>query len=163
MQTSDTPIVLGIDPGIGRVGYGIIADDGDKPRIVCYGVIETERQQPVSDRLRVIHHALSDLIRRHKPNRIVVEKLFFAKNATTAMVVGEARGVVLLTASEAAIPVFEISPASVKKAITGYGRAEKGQVQRMLKAMFRLDRAPSPDDAADALALALHGSRKLMS
>ncbi len=157
MSTSSRTI-LGIDPGIGRVGYGVVSAVRGELTLVSYGVIETEPRRPVAFRLRRISGAVRDLIASHHPDRIALERLFFAKNASTAMVVGEARGVILLAAEEAGLPVVEFTPPTVKKTLTGYGSADKGQMQRMIKVMFRLKHTPKPDDAADAIAIALCGS-----
>lgn len=152
--------ILGIDPGIGRVGYGLILARGGDLHLKTYGVIETSKRMPTGERLRHIHAALLRLISKHHPDRIAVEKLFFSKNIKTATVVGEARGVILLVAAEATIPVVDYSPQEVKQAVTGYGNAEKRQLQRMVQALFRLKRPPTPDDAADAIALAVCGAQQ---
>lgn len=150
--------VLGIDPGIGRVGYGIVSTARGTQKLVSYGVIETEPKRPVGFRLQRIYRAVRDLIASHHPDRLALERLFFAKNASTAMVVGEARGAILLAAEQSGLPVVEFTPPAIKKSLTGYGNADKGQVQRMIKVMFRLTHTPKPDDAADAIAIALCGS-----
>ncbi len=156
MRKSSTR-VLGIDPGLGRVGFGVVEAIGSKVRLLAYGVIETPARTSTERRLLRIHERLRALVVAYHPDRMAVEELFFARNTTTAMSVGAARGVVLLAAAQSHLAVREFSPATVKQAITGYGRAEKGQVQRMLQSLFRLRRPPTPDDAADAIAVALCG------
>lgn len=146
--------ILGIDPGIGRVGYGIIKKEGSKLTAVTYGCIETPKTDDHGLRLQMIKTDLGKIIRDHKPEVIGVEKLFFQKNVKTATVVGEARGVILLLCFESGAKVVEIGPGQVKQSLTGYGHADKKQMQQMVKIIFKLDRVPKPDDAADALAVA---------
>jgi crossover junction endodeoxyribonuclease RuvC len=146
--------ILGIDPGIGRVGYGVIEQTGSKLKAVKYGCIETPKTDDHGLRLQMIKTDLGKIIREHKPEVIGVEKLFFQKNVKTAGVVGEARGVILLLASECGAKVVEVGPGQVKQALTGYGSADKNQMQQMVKILFKLDEVPKPDDAADALAVA---------
>jgi crossover junction endodeoxyribonuclease RuvC len=146
-------ITVGIDPGTARLGYGVI--DADGPRAVDFGVVETPSGLALPDRLAVLFDRLTDLLAAHRPRAVAVEQLFFARNATTAMAVGQARGVVLLAAARAGVPVAEYTPAEVKQAVVGYGRADKGQMQEMVRLLLGLERAPHPDDAADALAVAL--------
>jgi crossover junction endodeoxyribonuclease RuvC len=147
-------IILGIDPGIGRVGYGIIEKVGSKIKAVAYGCIETPKADDHGLRLQTIKTDLGKIIRDYKPEVIGVEKLFFQKNVKTAGVVGEARGVILLLASESGARVIEVGPGQVKQALTGYGSADKKQMQQMVKIIFKLKNIPKPDDAADALAVA---------
>jgi crossover junction endodeoxyribonuclease RuvC len=147
-------VILGIDPGIGRVGYGVIEQTGSKLKAVKYGCIETPKTDDHGLRLQMIKTDLGKIIREHKPEVIGVEKLFFQKNVKTAGVVGEARGVILLLASECGAKVVEVGPGQVKQALTGYGSADKNQMQQMVKILFKLDEVPRPDDAADALAVA---------
>jgi len=146
-------ITVGIDPGTARLGYGVI--DADGPRAVDFGVVETPSGLALPDRLAALFDRLTDLLADHRPRAVAVEQLFFARNATTAMAVGQARGVVLLAAARAGVPVAEYTPAEVKQAVVGYGRAEKGQMQEMVRLLLGLERVPHPDDAADALAVAL--------
>lgn len=160
MPTSDLT-VLGIDPGLGRVGYGFVRRRRGELTLNDFGVIETPPHAPVGQRLQLIHGQLRVLIKRHRPHQIAVEKLFFSKNVKTALAVGEARGVVLLAAAETNTPLEEFSPQAVKLSVTGYGHADKQQVQRMIQSQFRLKRPPSPDDAADAIALAVCGTQRL--
>lgn len=161
----DMERILGIDPGFGRVGWGVIEKKKSEWEVVGWGCIETSAKNSFIERLKEIHCAVTFLIKKYRPERIVVEDLFFAKNVKTAMKVGEARGVILLTCVQAGVPVDEFTPLQIKQAITGYGRAEKGQVQRMVQMILKIKNKITPDDAADALAVALTGgaSRKLLS
>ncbi len=147
-------ITLGIDPGTARLGYGVVADHPE-PNALAYGVVETAQDRPMPDRLAVLFDAVGDLIALHRPTTLAVEQLFFARNVTTAMTVGQARGVVLLAAARAGVGVAEYTPSEVKQAIAGYGKADKAQMQEMVRLILGLPEAPYPDDAADALAVAL--------
>lgn len=147
-------ITIGIDPGTAILGYGVIAGDGDA-RLVEYGVFETAKDREMPDRLVTLYDAVTRLIAEHEPDDVAVEQLFFARNVTTAIAVGQARGVVLLAAAQQGVPVAEYSPSEVKNAIVGYGKADKRQMQEMVRIMLGLDAVPHPDDAADALAIAL--------
>jgi crossover junction endodeoxyribonuclease RuvC len=149
-------IVIGIDPGTATTGYGIIEEnkDGDF-RTIEFGVISTAARQPLENRLKTIYDQITSLILLHKPQSGAVEKLFFKQNVTNAIAVGQARGVVLLAMVMNGVDVYEYSPSEVKSAISGYGNAEKSQVQAMVKAILGLDDIPRPDDAADALAIAI--------
>lgn len=151
-------IVLGLDPGFGRLGYGVIAVDGAKDVCVDVGCLTTPKGE-LGPRLVALRGQLQQLIARHQPERIVIEKLFFSKNVTTAIDVGQARGVILLTCTEAGAVIVEVSPQEVKLAVAGYGNADKRQVQQMVQALLKLPELPRPDDAADALAIALAGAR----
>jgi crossover junction endodeoxyribonuclease RuvC len=149
-------IVIGIDPGLARLGYGVIEAADGHIRMVCYGCIETSgRNLRASERLLKIYTAVEGLLEQHRPSHLSLEKLFFAKNISSAMGVSEVRGIVLLAAEQRAVPVTEYTPNQVKQAITGSGRADKRQMQEMIKRLLRLDEIPSPDDAADALSIAL--------
>ena len=148
-------IVLGIDPGTARTGYGIVAREGSQLTMIDYGCIETVNDRPLEARLLIIHEALTDLLDTHRPEAVGVERLFFNKNVQTAFAVGQARGVVLLAAAQHGLPLFEYGPHEVKLAVTGYGRAAKDQVQRMVQAVLAMSELPRPDDAADALAVAV--------
>ena len=148
-------IVLGIDPGTARTGYGIVARDGSQLTMIDYGCIETVPDRPLEARLLIIHETLTDLLETHRPEAVGVERLFFNKNVQTAFAVGQARGVVLLAAAQHGLPLFEYGPHEVKLAVTGYGRASKEQVQRMVQAVLAMAELPRPDDAADALAVAV--------
>lgn len=147
-------ITLGIDPGTARLGYGVVVS-GEDANALAYGVVETPRGMPMAERLVVLFDAVERLIGEHAPDILAVEQLFFARNVTTAMTVGQARGVVLLAGARAGLAIAEYTPAEVKQAVAGYGKAGKPQMQEMVRLILRLDRIPSPDDAADALAVAL--------
>jgi crossover junction endodeoxyribonuclease RuvC len=148
-------IVLGIDPGTASLGYGIVERVGGSVRALDFGVFETTPADPLPVRLDAIHRAVADLIATHCPALVAVERLFFSRNAQTAFAVGQARGVVLLAAAQAGIEVREATPNEVKLAVTGYGAADKEQVARMVAVVCGLAKAPTPDDAADALATAV--------
>jgi crossover junction endodeoxyribonuclease RuvC len=148
-------IVLGIDPGTAALGYGVVERDGGALRAVDVGCVTTSADLPLGERLRIIHDALTELIETHRPTLLGVERLFFSKNAQTAFAVGQARGVVLLAAAQHGVDVREATPNEVKVAVAGYGAAEKAQVGRMVATILGLDAVPTPDDAADALAVAI--------
>jgi crossover junction endodeoxyribonuclease RuvC len=148
-------IVIGIDPGLARVGYGVIEVRNRQPEAVCYGCIETDKALPAPSRLLQVYTELESLYARYPPSHVAVEKLFFSKNITSAMSVSEARGVILLLAEQRQVPVTEYTPNQVKQAITGSGRADKRQMQEMITRLLRLKEIPKPDDAADALSIAL--------
>lgn len=148
-------IVLGIDPGTAMTGYGVVERTGSRLRALDYGCIETTPDWTLPQRLMTIHQALTDLIETHRPELMAVERLFFNRNVQTAFAVGQARGAVLLTAAQHSLPVFEYGPHEVKMAVTGYGRAHKDQVQKMVQAVLDMPVLPRPDDAADALAVAI--------
>lgn len=152
-------IILGIDPGIARLGYGVVEEIKQCTRAVAYGCFETKKSTPHDERLAAIHKELTRLIKKYRPDRVAVEKLFFSKNVKTALSVGEARGVIMLTCAELHVPTVEISPKEVKQALTGYGGADKQQIQRMVQLILGLKEIPKPDDAADALAIAIAGAR----
>ncbi len=147
--------ILGIDPGIADTGFGIIKNEGNKLICLDYGSIKTKAKTELADRLEIIHKELNNIIKKHKPNLIAVEQLFFCKNIKTALVVGHARGVVLLAAKQNKLPFKEFTPLQVKQAVTTYGQAGKTQVQKMVKLLLNLKELPKPDDAADALAIAI--------
>jgi crossover junction endodeoxyribonuclease RuvC len=148
-------LVLGVDPGLATTGYGLVASDGQALWPIAYGVIRTPAHTPVSERLVLLHRKLGEIIRQHHPDVSAVEELFFATNARTAMIVGEARGVLLYALAEAGLSVAEYTPLQIKQAVTGYGKADKHQVQQMVRHLLGLDDVPRPDDAADALAVAI--------
>jgi crossover junction endodeoxyribonuclease RuvC len=148
-------IVLGIDPGTAATGYGVVERNGASLRALDYGCLETLPTMALPQRLLEIHRAVTELIVTHHPAHVGVERLFFNKNVMTAFAVGQARGVVLLAAAEHGIPVYEYGPHEVKMAVTGYGRAAKDQVQRMVQMVLGMPTLPRPDDAADALAVAI--------
>jgi len=148
-------LVLGIDPGVATTGYGIVRSDGDTLEPVAYGVITTPAGSKLPVRLGSLYEQLLTLIDTYHPAEACVEELFFARNARTALSVGHARGVILLALANAGLPTSEYAPLQVKKAITGYGRASKEQMQRMVRLLLELESIPRPDDAADALAVAI--------
>ncbi len=149
-------IILGIDPGIADTGYGIISRDNRRNlRNLGYGSIKTKAGTEMTKRLHIINQELSRLIEEHKPELIAIEQLFFASNAKTAFVVGQARGVVMLTAKQHNVAITEFTPLEVKLAVSSYGKASKLQVQKMVKLLLNLKELPKPDDAADALAIAI--------
>jgi crossover junction endodeoxyribonuclease RuvC len=148
-------IILGIDPGTAATGYGVVERNGARLRALDYGCLETLPTMDLPRRLLEIHRAVTELILTHQPAQLGVERLFFNKNVQTAFAVGQARGVVLLAAAEHGLPVYEFGPHEVKLAVTGYGRAAKDQVQRMVQAVLGMPVLPRPDDAADALAVAI--------
>lgn len=150
--------VLGIDPGIGRMGWGIVDSEGSKLQAVDYGCLETEANSAVPKRLQFIHSFVLKTMKTYKPDVMAIEDLFFSNNAKTAFVVGQARGVILLAAAEYNIPVKIYTPLQVKIAVTGYGRAEKAQVGKMVQTILKLKTIPKPDDTTDALAIALTGT-----
>ena len=147
--------IIGIDPGTGILGFGVIEIVKTKPVLVDAGVIRTPVKEDDAVRLQTIFDELTDIIAQTKPDIMSVEKLFFARNVTTAMTVAQARGVVLLTAMQAGLKIFEYTPMQIKQAITGYGKADKKQMQEMVRVLLQLKEIPRPDDAADALAAAL--------
>jgi len=147
--------IIGIDPGIAITGYGIIDKNRNNYKPVCYGKITTEPQQQTFERLIILYETLMEIFQEYQPQFAAVEELFFNKNAKTAMIIGQARGVAILAAANAGLDVYEYTPLQVKQAVAGYGRAEKKQVQKMVKLLLNLDEIPRPDDVADALAIAL--------
>ncbi len=148
-------IVLGIDPGTAAMGYGVVERSGGSLRAIDVGCVETSPDLPLGQRLLAIHEAVVELIETHGPALVGVERLFFSKNVQTAFAVGQARGVVLLAAAQAGIDVREATPNEVKSAVAGYGSADKEQVGRMVATILGLSAVPTPDDAADALAVAI--------
>jgi crossover junction endodeoxyribonuclease RuvC len=149
-------LVIGIDPGIATTGYGLVqeAQDGSL-KMVAYGVIETPAGRPLPERLLLLHARLSELLILYRPESGAVEKLFFQRNVRTAMTVGQARGVALLALAQAGLQAADYTPMEVKQAVAGYGGADKNQVQQMVRALLGLADIPRPDDAADALAVAI--------
>jgi crossover junction endodeoxyribonuclease RuvC len=150
-------ICLGIDPGVGLLGYGVVIQSGDRMRALDYGAVATDPGLPLCERLREIYSAVSLKIEEHEPDVIAVERLFFGRNRTTAEMVFQARGVVLLAASLVGRVPYEPKPSEVKLAVCGNGAAEKPQVQGMVRCLLGLGETPRPDDAADALAIAITG------
>lgn len=147
--------ILGIDPGIAIVGFGFIDKQGSKLVPVQYGCIQTEAHTPEEERLLHVYEGMVQLMDKYKPDAVALEKLFFNRNVTTAMSVGQARGVMVLAAVQKGLPVSEYTPMQVKQAIVGYGKAEKRQVQEMTRMFLKLQAIPKPDDVADALAVAI--------
>jgi crossover junction endodeoxyribonuclease RuvC len=154
--------ILGFDPGYGRLGFGVIDFAKHEAAYVSCGVLTTPAGGRMGERLYEIARDVRTLFDKYQPQEMVIEALFFAKNTTTALQVAEVRGVLLLLAEEAGIPVKEVKPVEVKLALTGYGKADKKQMQEMIKTVLRLPSVPQPDDAADALAIAWTGAGKLI-
>ena len=155
-------LVLGIDPGTAITGYGLVREGSEGLVLADYGVVTTPAGWPLPQRLQIIYQELGRVIRQHQPEAAAVEELFFSRNVRTALSVGHARGVVLLALADAGLPTFEYKPLEVKQAIAGYGGADKQQVQEMVRMLLNLDHVPQPDDAADAVAVAvchIHSAR----
>lgn len=151
--------ILGIDPGIAIVGFGVVDKNGNRYSTVEYGAITTPAHTPLENRLKTIYDEMTLLFANLRPDAMSVEELFFNSNAKTAIAVGQARGVIILSAVENGVPIYEYTPLQVKQALTGYGRASKMQIQQMMRTMLGLSEIPKPDDVADALAIAVcHGN-----
>lgn len=149
-------LALGIDPGTAITGYGFVEEnERGELHSVAYGVIETPAQLPMAERLHLLHQKLSELLLLYRPESGAVEKLFFRRNVTTAISVGQARGVILLAMAQHGVEAMEYTPMQIKQAVTGWGGAEKGQIQEMVRVLLNLPEIPKPDDAADALAVAI--------
>jgi len=148
-------IILGIDPGYAILGYGVIEADGPRIRAVDYGVIETKAGQPFPERLEKLYLGMRQLINLYKPDHVAFEELFFYRNVNTALPVGAGRGVAILAAQQMGLPLYEYTPMQIKLAVTGSGHADKKQVQQMVRALLNLREVPKPDDAADALGVAI--------
>lgn len=155
--------ILGIDPGVATIGFGLVEADRSSARMVTYGTVTTPAGLPLSRRLFQISGDMEDLIGKLKPEVIAVEELFFNNNITTGIAVAHGRGVILLSAEKCGVPLFEYTPSQVKMAVVGYGKAEKRQVMDMTRRLLNLKSVPRPDDAADALALALCHARSFTS
>ncbi|MDO8668266.1 MAG: crossover junction endodeoxyribonuclease RuvC [bacterium] len=155
MKQKISNLILGIDPGIADTGFGVIKNENNKLTCLDYGSIKTSAKLNLSDRLEIINLELNKLIKKYQPNLISIEELFFCKNVKTALIVGQARGVIILTAKQNKVPIVEFTPLQVKQAVSTYGQADKQQVQRMVKIILNLKKLPKPDDAADALAIAI--------
>ncbi|MDR0591092.1 MAG: crossover junction endodeoxyribonuclease RuvC [Candidatus Nomurabacteria bacterium] len=148
--------ILGIDPGTGILGFGVVEfATGKKPKMVTAGVVKTPAHTPLHERLIEIYDGLKEIVTETSPDEVSIEKLFFAQNITTAISVSHARGVAMLVSAQAGLPIFEYTPLQIKQTLTGYGRADKKQVQEMVKLHLGLKQIPKPDDAADALAAAI--------
>lgn len=150
-----TKVILGVDPGIADCGYGVIKDEGGKISCLTYGSIKTSPKDDLITRLDILHRELDKIIKKYKPNVASVEELFFSKNVKTALTVGHARGVILLTFKQNNLKFLEFKPSQVKQGVTCYGAANKSQVQKMMQILLNLKEIPKPDDAADALAVAM--------
>ena len=148
-------IVLGIDPGYALMGWGVVEAEGSRMRLVNYGCVETKAGVPMQDRLRTLQLGVRDLLNIYRPDDVAFEELFFARNVTTALMVGAARGAAIIAAAEYTRNLYEYTPMQIKQAVTGYGKADKKQVQQMVKMLLKLDQVPKPDDAADAIACAI--------
>jgi len=148
-------LVLGIDPGTAITGYGLVEARGNKLKAVDYACVRTPANMPLEHRLQAIYSAMVDIIRQYNPTHLAIEELFFNKNVRTALAVGHARGVIILAAANAGLDVFEYTPLQVKQAVVGYGRADKAQIQFMVKTLLCLPESPKPDDVADGLAIAI--------
>ena len=159
-------IILGIDPGYAIVGYGVIEYKNNHFSVIDYGAILTDAGTPFNIRLEKIYDGLCDIITRHRPEAMAIEKLFYNNNAKTVIDVSQARGVIMLAAQKNMVPAFEYTPLQVKQSVVGYGRAEKKQVQEMTRRILALEKVPKPDDTADAPAMAIchaHASGSLMT
>ena len=152
---SKREIILGIDPGLADTGYGLISKNGPRINLIAYGCITTSKTKLLPQRLKEIKESLTQIIKKHKPSQLSLEQLFFCKNVKTALIICQVRGIIILTATENNLPIFEFTPLQVKQAITSYGRADKKQIQEMVKRLLNLKTCPYPDDAADALAIAI--------
>ena len=148
-------IVLGIDPGYALMGWGVVESGGSRMRLVAYGCIETKAGVPMQDRLRTLQLGVRDLLQIYRPDDVAFEELFFARNVTTALMVGAARGAAIIAAAEYTENLYEYTPMQIKQAVTGYGKADKKQVQQMVRLLLHMDQVPRPDDAADAIACAI--------
>lgn len=148
-------IILGIDPGMAIVGYGVVEEKNNMLRPIDFGAITTPPTMEIPQRLVTIYDAIQELIARFQPDEMAIEELFFNKNVKTAITIGHARGVAVLAAAKTGLSLYEYTPLQVKQSVVGYGRAEKAQVQQMVKALLGLKDIPKPDDAADALAVAI--------
>ncbi len=148
-------VILGIDPGLARLGYGVIEVDGDKRRVIQFGMLTTPAGVPMPKRLQQLWRGMNQLMDTYKPDEVAFEELFFSKNITTGMAVSMARGVALVAVAERTENLYEYTPMQIKQAVTGYGGADKHQVQMMVKMLLNMKEIAKPDDAADALAVAL--------
>ncbi len=156
-------VVIGIDPGTATTGYGVVELKEEEFRCLESGIIETSKDLSPPRRLNILNEKLSFIIRKYRPEIIAVESLYFFKNLKTALPVSQAKGVIMMTAEKEKVPVYDFTPLQIKMAITGYGRADKKQMQEMIKAILRLEKTPRPDDVADALGAAICGMHKANS
>jgi crossover junction endodeoxyribonuclease RuvC len=159
MQTAKKRIVVGIDPGLADLGYGFIELTNNNWQALAFGSIKTDKKLSAGERLVIISSQLNTLLDLYKPTEAAIESLYFAQNTTTAFMVGQARGVAILELAKRQLPIKEINPQVVKQSICGYGAAKKPQIGAMVKILLKLDKVPKPDDAADALAIALTGAQ----
>ena len=148
-------IVLGIDPGYALMGWGVVESNGSRMKLLGYGCIETKAGTPMQHRLRTLQLGVRNLTLMYRPDEVAFEELFFAQNVTTALMVGAARGAAIIAAAEYTENLYEYTPMQIKQAITGYGKADKKQIQQMVKMLLRMEEIPKPDDAADAIACAI--------
>ncbi|SDZ15864.1 Holliday junction endonuclease RuvC [Proteiniborus ethanoligenes] len=148
-------IIFGVDPGIAIVGYGVLEYKGNKFNVIDYGAIQTSNEYTFPERLKIVYDELTELLDKYKPDALAIEELFFNKNAKTAIIIGQARGAQILAAVNKGIEVYEYTPLQVKQGVVGYGRADKRQIQEMVKILLNLEKIPKPDDVADALAVAI--------
>ena len=148
-------IVLGIDPGYALMGWGVVEAEGSRMKLINYGCIETKAGVPIYHRLRTLQLGIRDVISIHHPDEIAFEELFFSHNATTGLMVGAARGAAIIAAAEYTENLYEYTPMQIKQAVTGYGKADKKQIQQMVTLLLKMDTIPKPDDAADAIACAI--------
>lgn len=148
-------IVLGIDPGYALMGWGVVEANGSQLKLLGYGCIETKAGTPMQHRLRTLQLGVRDLTLMYRPDEVAFEELFFSQNVTTALMVGAARGAAIIAAAEYTENLYEYTPMQIKQSITGYGKADKKQIQQMVKMLLRMDELPKPDDAADAIACAI--------
>ncbi len=155
--------ILGIDPGLATIGFGVVEFDNRKFKTVDYGAVYSPPNVSMPERLKMVYDDMCFIIGKYRPDEVAVEELFFNSNVTTAIMVGQARGVLILSAANTGIPVFEYTPLQVKQAVVGYGRADKNQVQQMVKSILGLSETPKPDDTADALAIAVCHAHSRMS
>ena len=147
--------VLGIDPGYALMGWGVVEGEGSRMRLISCGCVETRKGVPMPDRLRALQLGIRDVVSIYQPDEIAFEELFFAHNVTTALMVGAARGAAIIAAAEYTDNLYEYTPMQIKQAVTGYGKADKKQIQQMVKLLLKMDTIPKPDDAADAIACAI--------
>ena len=154
-MASESVRTFGIDPGTAIMGYGVVEGKSGALRLVAYGVLNTSNAETMPQRLHFLHRRLVELLELYRPAAVAVEQLFFNRNVRTALAVGQARGVALLAAAQQGLAVYEYTPLQVKDAVVGYGRASKDQVQQMIRVLLNLEGIPKPDDAADALAVAI--------
>ena len=148
-------IVLGIDPGYALMGWGVVESANNRMKLINYGCVETFAHTPMQHRLRSLYQGVRDLVRIYQPDDVAFEELFFAHNVTTALMVGAARGAAIIAAGEYTEQLYEYTPMQIKQAVTGYGKADKKQIQQMVKLLLKMDDIPKPDDAADAIACAI--------